>query len=494
MINPVKRNFLSGSILIIAAALFLILNITSGVLFKSLRLDLTQNKIYTLSSGSKQIINQLPEPVILRFYFSKRLAKANPYLLSFASRIQDLLTQYERSGKGKIILEVIDPEPFSAEEDNAVNFGLRGIPVDGTGTELYMGLVATNALNIRSVIPFFQPNREENLEYDLSQILYNLSHPEPNVVGVMSALPLQGTKESRPWAVWQQMAQQYVLKSVDTNASVIPDTIKTLMIVEPAHFSSVTIKAIDNFIMRGGNLLAFIDPYSDVAAQKTRATNPALNELLKSWGIELQENKVVADRSIAKSVNLRQADGRESTIQYPFWLDCTVKNFDKKDVLTSSLDKMTIPSPGSIIKTAGAETTVSPLITTSKDAMLVDAQNIGEYQQNFSKFHTNYKPTGAYVLAARISGPINSPFNQNIRSATSNIVVIADADMLHDHFWLNIQKVMGKDIGVPTAANGNFVLSAIDNLSGSNALISIRNRGTFVRPFETIKSLQTDAC
>lgn len=486
---------MTGTILIIATGLFLMLNISSSVFFKALRLDLTQNKIYTLSSGSKQILGQLREPVILRFYYSKKLSKVNPYLTNFASRIQDLLIQYERNAKGKIVLEVIDPEPFSVEEDTAVNYGLRGIPVDNTGSELYLGLVATNSVNLKKVIPFFQPNREQNLEYDVSQMLYNISNPEARLVGVMSALPMQG-KDSRPWAVWQQMAQLFELESLDINTKEIPDKLNTLMIVEPKHFTNDALKAIDKFISRGGHLIAFVDPYSEVIDQKTaqalaqtKDSSAKFSELLQSWGLELEPGKVVTDKSMAKPVTVRQ-DGREANILYPFWFDCTAKNFDKKDILTSSLEKITLATPGSLVKIPGSETSFSPLITTSSEAMLVEALKIPEYQQQFANFMSSHKATGAYVVAARVSGPIKSPYS-GIITANSNIIVVADADMLHDHFWLSIQNSMGKEIGVQTASNGNFVLSALDNLSGSDSLISIRNRGTFVRPFETIKELES---
>jgi len=492
-----NATYLSGSLLAVAALIFLLLNISSGTLFRSIRIDLTQNKLYSLSPGTKEILSQINEPITLRFYFSKKVANSNPYLLSFASRVQDLLIQYERASKGKIILEVIDPEPFSAEEDNAVNYGLQGLAVNNNGTELYLGLVGTNSVDIKKVIPFLQPTREVNLEYDISQLIFNLAHPVSRTVGVISALPLSG-RESRPWVIWQQMAQVFDLKTLALDVKEIPDSIATLMIVNPQNFSNDTLHAIDSFVMRGGHVLAFADPFTEVTDQQTaylnslhKDENADYRTLFKAWGVELKDNTVVADRSMAKSVILQQ-DGRQLNINYPFWMDFTAKNFDRQDVLTASLERVTIPTPGVLLRTDDATTTFSPLISTSMDAMLVDTQTLPQYQQNLDAFMQDYQASGEYVVAARISGPIKSAYSA-AQSSDSNIIVIADADMLHDHFWVTIQQVMGNQFGVPTSGNGNFVINALDNLSGSNALISIRNRGSFMRPFDTIQEIQANS-
>lgn len=492
MVRINSRKFLTGIILLIATVLFLTVNIISDTLFKSLRLDLTENKLYTLSSGTKEIIRDLQEPIILRLYFSKNLENINPYLLSFAARVEDLLRQYQRSSKGKVVVEIIDPEPFSKAEDEAVNNGLQGVPVDNAGTEFYLGLVGTDALNGKKIIPFLHPNREQNLEYDITQLIYNLANPKPRIVGVMSSLPLDGGVNGRPWAVWQQMQQLFNLEMVDYKSQEIPESINTLMIVEPSTFTNDALKAIDKFVMRGGHILAFIDPVSEVADRglgsfKQKKSDNYLG-LLKSWGIEFDDSKLVADRELAKMVKT-SFEGREVNIRYPFWMDFTSSNFSKTDVLSSSLDRLTLATPGFIKHSLDAKTIFTPLITTSDQAMLVDSENLNEYQQNIGKFLNNFEATGKYTVAARIAGLVKSPYSDAHIPDTS-IIVIADTDMLHDHFWLNVQNLMGQEFAMPSASNGNLVLSALDNLSGSNALIGIRNRDTFSRPFETVQALE----
>lgn len=490
-----NRKLLTGTLLLIAGVLFLVVNISSGTLFKSLRFDLTANKLYTLSKGSKEILKEIDEPIILRLYYSKSLNNINPYLLSFASRVEELLMQYQRASKGKVVVQVIDPEPFSHEEDAAVNLGLQGAPIDNTGTEFYLGLVGSNTLSSRQVIPFLQPSREANIEYDISQLIFKLAHPQPRIVGVMSSLPLQGSTKTRPWAIWQQMSQLFDLQVIDYDSSEIPAHIGTLMLVEPSTFTKAALRAIDDFVMRGGHVLAFVDPISEVTDQETASLNSLRQknsgdylELLKSWGVNFDDSKSVADRNLAKTVKI-QNNGRETTIRYPMWMDFVSNNFDKNDVLTTNMERLTFATPGALTKADGATTNFNALVTTSDAAMLVESGRITEYQQNLNGFLNNYEATGSYAVAARISGPIKSPYTDATVN-DSSILIFADTDMLFDHFWLNIQNVMGQEIGTPIANNGNLVLSALDNLSGSNALISIRNRGSFARPFDTVRELE----
>lgn len=489
------RKLLTGTLLAFAAILFLLINVLSGSLLKSVRLDLTQNRLYTLSVGSKEILQDLKEPIILRLYFSQNLANINPYITSFAERVKDLLLQYQRASKGKVIIEVIDPEPFSSAEDEAVNYGLQGAAVDNSGTDFYLGLVGTDSLNARQIIPFLQPSREANLEYDISQLIFKLAHPQPRIVGVMSSVPLDGGMHSRPWAVWQQMQQLFSLQRISHTTDEIPAEVTTLMIVEPSTFTKDALKAIDKFVLRGGHVLAFIDPVSEVSDPRTAAMQKNRQkdagnylELLKSWGIDFSDNTTLADRELAKVVRVPY-EGREVTVRYPLWMDFTADNFAKDDVLSAGLDRLTLATPGVLSKTADATTNFTPLITTSDQAMLVDGNKVSEYQDNLQGFLNIYNPTGQYTVAARISGPIKSAYSEE-KVADSSIIVIADSDMLHDHFWINVQNIMGQEFAMPAASNGNFVLSALDNLSGSNALISIRNRGTFARPFTTIRALE----
>ena len=194
-----KFRLLSGALLATAMVLFLLVNISSSYLLKAVRLDFTQDHIYTLSKGSKEIVAQIDEPITIRMYFSKRLAKLNPYLISFATRVQDLLIQYQRVSNGKIIIDFIDPEPRSLAEEEAVAYGLQAIPIDDMGNELFFGIVATNTVNAHRIIPFLQPAREATLGYDLSQMLSLLNNPQATKVAVISSLPLKAVLRALGW-------------------------------------------------------------------------------------------------------------------------------------------------------------------------------------------------------------------------------------------------------------------------------------------------------
>lgn len=473
---------LSGSILAVAAVLLLVVNLLSGYFLDGVQLDVTEHKLYTLSKGSKQIIADIEEPIRLRFYYSAKAQGDNHYLTTYSARVAAMLERYVAASNGKIKLEVIDPEPFSDAEKHAVEYGLQGVTLQEQ--EVYFGLVGTNALDTVQVIPFFLPNREANLEYDISQLLYNLAHPQARIVGLMSSLPLDA--RGQEWVIRQQMEQLFVVKDIDLQEPIIPSYITTLMVVEPSSFSTEAIEAIDEFVQQGGHVLAFVDPYSELAGSVAGSGNAT--ELLASWGVVLLPDFVVADRNLARSVRISDKH-HDFTVSYPLWIDLTTENFSADDVLTSSLDRITLASPGHLQPTLDASTYFMPLIYTSDEATLIPADEVPDTQSNITGYFNNYSPRGKSTVAARISGPIRSITKGSIIQQ-SNIIVIADADMLHDHFWVSMQNIMGKNYDVASSGNGNFVLSALDNLLGSNELIAVRNSGEFSRPLTKLQQWQ----
>lgn len=496
--------------LLIASILFIAVNIASNSMLHNIRLDFTENKLYSLSSGTQEILATIKEPIILRLYFSKTLAQNHPYLTGYANRVKDLLLQYKSLAKGKIILSIIEPEPFTEEEDRAVNYGLQGIPVDEAGSELYFGLVATNSTTGKEVIPFIQSEREEQLEYDITKIIANLEVTKPKVIGVLSSLPINGDNEEmafmrqgrmpKPWVIWDQMQEIYQLTLLPSNFADLPRDIQVLMLVDPQNLSEDGLRAIDKFVMRGGSVLAFLDPYSEVAnsainvmpAEEGNRQNSiaTLQPLLNSWGINIKSNKVVAIKDAGIRIRY-QKNGREAIINYPLWMDLDKKYLASDDLLTANLEKLTLISPGVIEQTDGATSKFVPLVSSLANAMLVDSQNVVEYRNNPDQILRSFvADQNIYTMAARITGKIVSAFDPNLSIDKANIVVMADADFLHDRFWVNIQNFMDNRIVIPTSGNGNFVLSALESLSGSNALISIRNRGSFARPFDKIHDLQ----
>ncbi len=506
------RIILTTEILVLMVA-FISCNMANRLLLQNFRLDCTTNSAYTLSKGSIQIIADIKEPIILRFYFSKNLIRNYPALYGYVNRLQELLVQYQKHSKGKIVLLKTNVEPFSDAEDEALHYGLKGAPVDDDGTELFLGLVANNSVGIQEKIPFFQPNREALLEYDLSQIMYQLNRGEKPVVGVISSLLMSGQEGvygygSQPWAIWEQLQQMFELRSLSQDEATIADDIKLLLLVNPTDLTAKAARAIDGFVMRGGHIMAFIDPVADLA-EGMQNKNPEVAKLLASWGVNVSTN-VVASREFSRQV--RYAVGaREYIARYPLWLEIPEQHFSKNDLITSNLSTITFATPGEITVLPNATTRVSPLISSGADSMFVEPDKINGYKEDPRTLLQEFAPDGKDKwLAVRITGKINSIANAgeeesivdpkllatNKRSKfvnNANIVLVADADFLHDNFWVQIQNFMGYKVLLPQASNGHFVQSALEHLSGSNALINIRNRGVFSRPFTKLQSMQINS-
>ena len=389
-----NKKFLTYTSLSLLLIILILVNVLSNIFFSSLTLDFTEQKIYTLSLGSKAILADIKEPISIKLYFSKKLARSYPYLFSYASRVQKLLSQYKRSSNDKLIIDYIDVEPFTEAEDQAVNDGLQGIPIDGNGTELYFGLVATNSLTNKEVISFFHPNREMYLEYDISQVIYKLIYPMLTKIGLFTDLPLEGTNElyfmqanndNYPWVIWEQLKQSFELETINEKMDSIPNNINVLMMANTKDLSTQSAYMIDQFIMRGGHVLAFIDPnaqYSnikndDIMANKKNKSN--LQKLLQSWGVSISAN-IFSCNKLSKKIKYYR-DSKEYITNYPIFVDFTKKYFDKEDILTNNLEQLTFAATGIIEKEKDSKTIISPIIKSDGDNMLVDVDKLGYFKE-----------------------------------------------------------------------------------------------------------------
>jgi len=523
---------MTGTGLVLAVVLFLAVNVLSNRL-QSTRLDLTDNQLFTLSEGTANILRGLQEPVHLRLYLSEKLATGLPGISSYAVRVRELLEEYRRLASGKLQLSVIDPEPFSEEEDRAVGLGLQGIPVnDGTST-FYFGLVGTGSTDEEQVIPFFQPDREEQLEYDVTQLIHQLANPRQKVVGLLSTLPMTGMPGmqfmqqqagSEPWVVYDQMQQSFEVRSLEAEVDVIPEDVDVLMLVHPKALSDRTLYAIDQFVLNGGRLLAFVDPVAEGdTARAMGMGGPAgsdLGPLLEAWGVAYDSGKVVADLRNSKKVRFNHS-ARSAVVDYPVWIDVPPENFDRDDVITSQLDVLTFATAGALSAAEEAQTEFASLISTGPEAHTYDASRMGPMLDPRDLLR-DYRADGQYTLAARLSGNVKTAFPEgrpekpaeesaepdaaqpeqpeealpeHIAESVEpvNVLLVADTDVLQDRFWVQVQNFLGNRIALPSAANGSFVVNALDNLSGSNDLISVRNRGTSDRPFTRLRVLQQQA-
>jgi ABC-type uncharacterized transport system involved in gliding motility auxiliary subunit len=503
--------------------------------FLAWRLDLTAEHLYTLSRGTLRTLAKIGEPITLRFYYSTRLGDTAPAYGVYARHVRQLLDQYVAAAHGKIRLEVFNPEPFSAVEDQAVAFGLQGAPLNRQGEQVYFGLAGTNSTDDQQVIAFFSPERERFLEYDVTKLVHSLAVPKKTVVGLISFLPLEGDmaalmqgRPSRPMAILSQLEQLDTVKPLAADVTAIPADIDVLVLVHPQHLSEETLFAIDQFVLRGGRALVFVDPYSELAAaHPSRPGAPGsppqsdLPPLFKSWGIELLPGVVAADRRAAQRVNVPNPGRSPEALDYVAWLDLHGAALDRRDMITADLHHLALATAGIIEPLPKATTTVEPLITTSGDSMQLATDKVMGIP-DVAGLLADFKPSGKrYILAARIrgmtasafpKGPPQPPAKAGAGQAKApakkaapgaqwlthstrpiNVVVVADTDLLADAFWLQRENFFGREVMVPTADNGDFVANAIDVLAGGEDLIGLRSRGTNARPFDVVDRIRREA-
>lgn len=511
--NRKQRTIVGLAVLL---ALFFAANLAARALFRSARLDLTENKLYTLSQGTKNILRDLEEPLHLRFYYSERLANELPDIKSYGQRVRDLLEEYEAHSGGKISLDVIDPDPFSEEEDRAVGFGLQGAPANAVGDPLYFGLAGSSSTDMEEVIPFFQMRREEFLEYDLTKLVHNLAHPEKQVVGVLSSLPIAGAVPNpmnpqggaQPWFVVDNLRQLFDVREVPATASELPEELDLLVVVHPKEFSEALLYSIDQFALAGGRVVAFVDPFCEADEPPRDPRNPMasmgadrssdLGPLLAVWGVELTADKIVVDR-----VHAHRVGYQGKPVDYVAWFGLRNESMAQQDPVTSELAQLNLATPGQLVPLDDATTTFTPMVQTSAEASAIATREVS-FMPDPARLLREYSPGGEPItLAARVSGTTASAYpegapegveaDEHLAEGEIQILVVADADMLQDRWWVDVQNFFGRRIAIPNANNADLLVNAIDNLSGSSDLISLRSRGSYNRPFDRVIALRREA-
>jgi ABC-type uncharacterized transport system involved in gliding motility auxiliary subunit len=482
----------------------------------------TEDGLFTLAEGTKEVLASIDEPIDLRFYYSRHLDELGPYFAMHANRVDELLAAYQRLSNGKVRVERLDPQPFSPEEDLAVAEGLEGLPLRDDGTLAYFGLSGRNSTDDNQVLPYLAPERGDFLEYDLTRMIYDLSQPEKPVVAVLGSLPLAGGQpnpfnrfdQARPWLVLDAMFQFFDVRMLGGEPGRIDDDVDVLLLAQAQALTDTTRYAIDQFVMRGGRVLAFVDPFSEVL---TNGANPmaaadasaveALAPLLTAWGVAIEPHEVVGDAMAAQRVNA-MVNGRQAIVQYLPWLALGEANLARGDVVTADLERITLNSAGAIRQTEGATTALEPLIVSSPQVMAIEDTRL-RAGPDPAGLIADFVPSGEPVtLAARITGPVASAFpdgppegadaelagdHRAEADAPLNLILVADADFLADQAWVRQQSLLGREILVPHANNGDLAINALENLSGSQALIGLRGRGLSVRPFEVVEAMAQDA-
>jgi len=515
-------------------AILIAFNAVTGA-FKT-RIDLTKEKAYTLSAGTRAILQKLDTPVKIRFYFSQS-DNSTPQtvpLKTYGQHVQDLLTEYKQTAKGKIILEQYDPKPESDAEDSAKLDGLEGIPLP-SGDKFYLG-VSISMLDAKEALPFLTPERERSLEYDLSRAITRVVTPERAVVGVMSPLPIFGApmnpmmmrmgqqQGQEPWLFIKELKGDYTVKQVEMTTDKIDDSIKVLVVVHPKEITETAQYAIDQFIMRGGKLIAFLDATSIVDSRGQQKPMMAqmpgggssLPTLLKAWGLAFDTSKVAADMNY----KMRLMGRNNQPTDAPAFLQVTDEGINKDDLATSQIKTVWIPFGGVFTGTPTAGLKETVLLKTTADSQLVEGMMATMAGENIMK---DFKKSGTqYALAVRLTGKFKTAFpdgkpkdakdakdekkdetkpaepkkaDDSLKeSKTDNVVVLfGDSDMLYDQFTLRqINSIFGP-ISQPLNGNINLAQNLVEQMGGDNNLTAVRSRAAMERPFTRIQKMQTAA-
>jgi len=514
-----NRKTLTGSALLILALLFVAVVLVSNVLFRGARVDLTESNLYTLSEGTRSLLGKLDEPVQLTLYFSDRSTADtdNPSaraLRAYYPRIRELLEEIAARSDGKVHLTVVDPVAYSEDEDAAVAAGIQGLPFGPAGENVFLGVYGSNSTNGEAKIPLFDPGRENLAEYDIAKLIHDLSTNKKPAVGFITGLPMtmgfdQATRQMRePWAVYGELAQFFDVRQMNATAlKTIESDINVVVLVHPKDLSDDALYALDQFVLRGGHLLVFVDPNAEQDTAGADPENPQaalmadkssdLPKLFKAWGLEYARDKVVLDRAHALQISVAP---NAPPVRHPGILGFARKDLSSDDVITANLDSINMSTVGYVELSKDTQSRLVPLIQSSEQSMSVPAERL-KFLADPSVLLTDFKPSGQpFVLAARLEGQFKTAFPERTDAghlaqakASNAVVVVADTDILSDRLWAQVQDFFGQKVLNAFANNGDLIINAVDNLAGDSDLISIRGRATSQRPFTKVAELKRQA-
>jgi ABC-type uncharacterized transport system involved in gliding motility auxiliary subunit len=502
-----KKSLFSIFSLALLLVLFLGISILSTRLLSGYRFDLTENGLFTLSEGTSNILGEMQEPVTLYFYFSQDVSRDIPQVRSYAKRVDELLDEFVSVSGGKLTVKRIDPAPFSEEEDQAAAFGLQAAPINNAGDSLYLGIAASNTLDEVQVMPFLQPSKERFLEYDLAKMISSLANPERKVIGLLSSLQMQAGFDPAAqsmregWVVNEQLGQLFDIETIDPADGELPGGLDVLMLVHPKSLGEGLLYQVEQFVLNGGHLIAYLDPFAesdqgdpnDPMARLQAGSSSSLGTLLEAWGVSYDPVRVVGD--------LQYGIGNGQTRHIGI-LSVPAGGLNGEDIVTADLGSVNFSSTGWFEPAQDAGTAFEALVSTSPNSAPMDASRL-RFLSNPADLLDGFNPTGeTYALAARVSGPASAsmaaPEGSGSHLAESvdggiNVLLFADTDLLTDRLWAQKQDFFGQALVNAFADNGTLAVNAVDNMLGNRDLISIRTRATSARPFDRVEELRVAA-
>ena len=496
-----------------------------------MRVDLTENNIYTLSEGTRNIIAKLDTPVEIRFYATRDESVMPVRFRNYARRVEDILDELEQIAGDNLEVIKYDPQPDSDAADMASLDGVEGQPIDAFGmSRIYLG-ISISMLDTKVAIPFLAPDREKELEYDLARAISRVITPKKPVVGIMSTLPMFGAPTnpmmqqppSEPWIIVGELQRDFDVREISPGAEEIESDIDVLMVVHPKTLAETTEYAIDQYLLGGGKVVALLDPVAltdnsnpgNNPMQRAMQAGSNLERLLPAWGLSFDASQVVADRNFMATVS--GGGGRPQ--QQPAVLSLTDQAINRDDIVTGQIDSLTMFFAGAFTGEVVEGIEKQALVSSSENAQLVQgfmAQMGGE--QILKDFKSEDKE---FALALRLTGDFKSAFpdgkpddaeapadgeegeedvaadEADTHLAESSkpglVVLIGDTDFVFDRFAARVQNFMGQRIVMPQGGNLTFAQSVIEHASGDSDLIAVRSRATMERPFTVVREMQSAA-
>lgn len=554
-----NKKSLFSTVGLIAIAIGLLASVAVISVLPGWRVDLTEDDLFTLSEGTRNIVANLDEPQEIMFFYSDSATEDAPQIRSYATRVQELLQEIVIASEGNLSLTMIDPEPFSEDEDLATEYGIQAVPVTQGGEGIYFGLVvrtepdpANPLASAHEAMPLIRPDQEQFLEYEFMKLVTRVANPELTRVGLITSLDIDGGfdptsgQATQPWIIMDYIRQLYDVRRVNNDVDVIDEDIDILLLVHPRNLSEQTLYAIDQHVMRGGEIIVFLDPNADSMISRTNQGNlvPAgmnsdLPRLLDSWGVSYDSNQVLTDSDLALRVRMGQS---QRPVPHLGMLGVKRDNLSADDIITSRLETINLSTAGAIAHADGASTTFEPLMQSSANSMLMARALVEDVRDPSVLFDEFTATPDTYVIGARVSGQISSAFPDGRPPApepevdsdeegdgdqatdnsdnpaqpeddvaepvaeeeplpahiaqsqgSANILIFADTDLLTDRMWVQVSQFFGQRIPQPFANNGDLVINSLDNLSGGADLVSIRSRGRYSRPFTRVLELQREA-
>lgn len=565
MSESIRKKLFSGSGLIVVICLILLSAVIGDFLFRNVQIDLTENNLYTISAATKELLADLNEDITVDLYFSASLAADIPQLSTYADHVKKLLQEFVNLSKGRLVLNIIDPIPFSEAEDKATATRLQSVPINNSGEKIYFGLVARFSSGLPQIssantIPFFHQDKEKFLEYDLAQAIYHAGLTRNPVVGLVSGIGadlsfLGAGRNNQELFATKQLERYFDVRNISLGDREELDKIDLLILIHPQDLSDYETYLLEQFILRSGKAIIFVDPHSDVALgsrnQFSGPTNesPAsdLKKLFAHWGLNYDAEKVVIDAQLSLPVDIARGNTTQR-IRHLGVLGLLKDNLNKDDVITESLHRINLSSVGHLSLTDSSNLTLTPLLTSSATSMLTESSRFKLLTEPQTLAHGFIPENTIYTISARISGDISSSFDKaieppveanyddpdtesdtesdtveaesqtkeksnnkenldasnsvsesaentplHIKNGKLDAVIIADTDLLSDNLWVQVTSFLGQPIASPFASNGDFLLNAVENFTGSSGLINIRSRAGFSRPFERIDKLRRAA-